>query len=159
MTTDLELSNFRRLMRSGIPLREFGPAGAFDSALPKARDDEPGEGRSAIDVLLALKERISPEGLKSLCLALCKGEGAEDDDPASKFESPMESEAAQDEPGPFPGRPRPGGKMDPLKPAQDGKLSGHESDYFANLVGKPRSSAAERRFAEMYPGAAAVRIR
>ena len=141
-----------------MPLYQRGPVAAYDSALPKARDDEGEESRGFLDSMLALKEKMSPAGFRAMCMALCD-EGAEDDDPASEFESPMARELSQDEPEPFSGRPRPGGKMDPLRPAMDGKLSGHESDYFANLVGKPRSSAAERSFAAMYPGAAAIRVR
>ncbi|WP_413989361.1 hypothetical protein ACMDCR_25830 [Labrys okinawensis] len=55
-----------------------------------------------------------------------KAEEAEDDDP----------DMAGDEPEPFPGRPRPGGTMDPMKGAQDG--------------------AVRKRFADMHPGAPAV---
>jgi len=99
MVSDSELRRFRKFMASGIPRDYFrGAEGAFDAKL-KARDQETGEegeSRTYLDVLLDLKDRMSPEGFKSLLLALLD-----------------DGETAQDngEPPPFEGRPRPGGKI------------------------------------------------
>jgi hypothetical protein len=138
MIDKVTLKNFKRFMRSGIPLREFGPQGAFDSK-PRARDDEPDDkpAPSAIAGMIALRDRMSPEGFRALCNELCGGE-AEDGDPASQFTDPMDREMhqkAQDEPPPFKGRPRTGGAMDAM--AFD-KLS------------TPRRSKAEKSFAAMF---------
>jgi hypothetical protein len=102
MIDDVTLSNFRRFMQSGVPLKEFGPQGAFDSK-PRARDDDPDDkpAPSAIAGMLALRDRMSPEGFKALCDELCGGEAAEDGDPASQFSSPEarekpEAQRAQD---------------------------------------------------------------
>jgi len=47
MVDEVTLKNFKRFMRSGIPLREFGPQGAFDSAI-----EEPArERRDYIDAM------------------------------------------------------------------------------------------------------------
>jgi hypothetical protein len=113
LLTNRELSNFRKFV-TGIPLREFGQQGAFDAKPSRRASDEeeaPSEGRSAIDILLALQEKMSPEGFKALCMQLCD-EGAEDEDEET-FESPMDREltqtpggkfkSAMDEPEPFKG--------------------------------------------------------
>jgi hypothetical protein len=79
MIDDVTLSNFRRFMQSGIPLKEFGSQGAFDSAISKgrARDEEGGQP-SAIAGMIALRDRMSSEGFRALCDQLCDEDGAED---------------------------------------------------------------------------------
>ena len=111
---------------------KLGPIMAFDSKL-RARDEEgEPESRSAIDVLMSLKERMSPAGFKALVMSLLDDdEGAEDNDPAAEYTSPMDREMdqvqakqrkdnmwkadafrggrkAQDAPPPFKGMPRTG---------------------------------------------------
>jgi hypothetical protein len=150
MIDDVTLSNFRRFMQSGIPLKEFGPQGAFIAAIPKGRGRDEGGQPSAIMGMLALKAKMSPEGFKALCQELCGGE-AED----GEYETPqerLEAEAypggkrATDEPPPFKGRPRTGGAMDAMDAMAFDKLS------------TPRRTKAERSFDAMYPGAGDIKI-
>jgi hypothetical protein len=149
MIDEVTLKNFKRFMRSGIPLREFGPQGAFDSK-PRARDDEPEEAKrpSAIAGMIALRDKMSPEGFKALCMSLCDEDGAEDGEyetpeARNEAESFPDAKRATDEPPPFKGRPRPGGAMDAMA--------------FDKLA-KPRRTKADKSFASMYPGAGDIKL-
>jgi len=150
MIDDVTLSNFRRFMQSGLPLKECGPQGAFDSKPSRrARDeDDPSESRGDIVRLMkTLARGMSPENWAKWREELLE-DGAED---GEQYETPearndVESfpdmrKAATDEPPPFKGRPRPGGAMD--------------SVY--RLAAPPRTKA-ERSFSEMYPGAGDIKL-
>jgi hypothetical protein len=127
MISDGELRRFRKFMASGIPLDYWGPAGAYDSKPRRARDQDPEEGeskgRSYLDVILDLKDRMDPAGFRSLLMALL-------------------DETAQDagEPPPFEGRPRPGGKIDGGAgelPAMDAKAA---AGYRGRFPDAPKSA-------------------
>jgi len=136
MISDKELSNFRRFIRSGVPLKEFGPQGAFDSKPSRRGRDEEGGQPSAIAGMIALRDRMSPEGFKALCMSLCDEDGAEDGGEGEKYATPMERELAQ-------GKDRKRGAMDSM--AFD-KLS------------TPPSTKADKSFAAMYPGAGDIKL-
>ena len=158
MFNDGELRDFRAWMRD-CPF-DRSVQGAFDSKPRRARDDEPEESRGFLDAMLDLKAKMSPAGFRAMCMALCD-EGAEDDDPAGQFASPMDREMhqnAQDEPADFPGKPKTGGGMVPLKAAMDGRMTGQEGAYFSRLA-KPQRAPTSKSFEAMYPGAAAIKVR
>jgi len=167
MVSDVELKRFRAFMKSGIPTDYFGgPEGAYDSKPRRARDQEEGEepeeepkGRSAIDILLDLKDRMSKEGFRALCEALMD----KDDD---------EGEMAGDEPPDFVGRPNAGGKIsgggqgEPT--AMDSKAA---ADYRTRFPDAPsrtarhepeapkparRSTAADRAYSSRFPDASRI---
>jgi len=142
MIDNVTLSNFRRFMQSGIPLREFGAQGAFDSATSKgrARDDDPDDkpAPSAIEGMMALRNRMSPDGFRALCNELCGGE-AEDGDPAAQFSSPEAREKPE------------------AQRAQDRKRGAMDALAFDRLA-TPRRSKSEKTFSEMYPGAGDIKI-
>jgi hypothetical protein len=128
------IDDVTRFLR-GIPLREFGPQGAFDAAISKgrARDEEGGQP-SAIAGMIALRDKMSPEGFKALCMSLCDEDGAEDGDPASQFSSPEAHEKPE------------------AQRAQDRKAKGAMDMAFD---GPPRrKSSGEKSFAAMYGDAA-----
>jgi hypothetical protein len=165
MVSDRELSNFRRFMRSGIPMDQFGPHGAFDAKPSRrARDEEKGESRSYLDVILDLKAKMSRDDFKSLLMALLDDDGAEDDE----FETPMEREMSQLD--------KPADKRKATeKPAMDSAgvksfnamfpEAGHIKCGVAYAVASPyaahraSSTSAEKSFASMYPDAAAIKVR
>ena len=127
-----------------VPFGPRGPVAAYDAKPSRrARDDEP-EGRSGLDVLMALKERMSPEGFRAMCMALCDDDDAQDGDPASQFSSPMAREMdqakdrrkAKDAPADFPGKPRTGTAMDGLP------------DF--DRLGRPRATKSDKSFAAMF---------
>jgi hypothetical protein len=80
------LSNFRRFMQSGIPLKEFFPEGAFDSK-PSRRgrdEDDPSESRGDIARMMKTIARgMSPENWAKWREELLE-DGAED----GEFETP-----------------------------------------------------------------------
>jgi len=189
MIDEVTLSNFRRFMASGIPLTEFGPAGAFDSK-PKARDDEPEDAaRGLANILLAVKDALGDEGFKELCAKVCGDEpeeAAEDDeptsgDPAGQFETPMAREmnqkaqdkkrakdkkTAKDEPAPFKGEPETkamDSAGDPrfafLADAQRVKPARPGNAYGAVSSKAARSGATSASFEAMYPAASKVQVR
>jgi hypothetical protein len=145
MIDNVTLSNFRRFMQSGVPLKEFGPQGAFDSK-PSRRgrdEDDPSESRGDIARMMKTIARgMSPENWAKWREELLE-DGAEDGEYTTP-EDRLEAEAypggkrATDEPAPFKGRPRPGGAMDGL--AFDGPPR--------------RKSSGEKSFAAMYGDAA-----
>ena len=64
------LSNFRSFMASGIPLTEFGPAGAFDASR-RPSDAEPEDAaRGFANILLAVREHWR-RGFQQLCAKVC----------------------------------------------------------------------------------------
>jgi hypothetical protein len=162
MIDKVTLSNFRRFMQSGIPLREFGPQGAFDSK-PRARDDEPDdkparERRDYIDAMDELAGKISPEAFDTICDAIrgkwAKDRKARDGDPASQFKDPMDREMHQT--------------------AQDSKLLAFDATYpgaanikrgasyspVASYSGdRTGSSKAERELSDMIPGFGDIKVR
>jgi hypothetical protein len=178
------LSNFRRFMASGIPLTEFGPQGAFDTAMRKAKDDAPSAGRAVELVMKALEQKLGPDAFEALCDRICGEEAdepeAEDDDPATEFETPearemadakdkkaKDKKTAKDSPPDFPGCPKTGA----MDAAGDKRF-----DFVADMVRvkpdsgtgytdrtsrarrAPSTASAERSFGEMY-GAAAANIK
>lgn len=115
-------------LRLGPIVRDDRPKMAFDA---KPARDEGGKGISAIDVLLRLKERMSPEGFRALLKGFLD---VLDDGEAEK--------RGQDEPAPFKGRPRPGGAMDAMA--------------FDRMASRPMT-CAEKSFAKMFPDAAKIK--
>jgi hypothetical protein len=133
----------RKYSTPQVFLRSLG----LDAAIPKARDDEPAP--SAIAGMIALRDRMSPEGFRALCNELCGGE-AEDGEFATPEERADEesfpaAKRASDEPPFFKGRPKTGGAMDGVSLAFD-KLS------------TPRRTKVERSFSEMFPGAGDIKL-
>ncbi len=137
---------------------------AFDSAIEEA----PGEPSGDVVGLLKLLARMSPEdwaGLQSYLLDIL-GESAEDDNLLESEMLPMDDprafpsrkrNAAMDQPPDFPGKPRTGGKMVPLKSAMDGKIMASDADYFDRLA-RPHRTAAEQSFKAMFPEAAHIKV-
>jgi hypothetical protein len=139
MIDEVTLKNFKRFLR-GIPLREFGPQGAFDAAISKgrAREDEPDDKparRDYIDAMDELAGKVSPEAFDTICDAIrtkwAKDRKARD----GEFSSPMDRNDAES----FPNAKRATSAMDAM--AFD-KLS------------TPRSTKADKSFAAMYGDAA-----
>jgi hypothetical protein len=159
MLSDRALSNFTRFMQSrGIRPRDFGPGGAYDSMPRRARDDEPAP--NAIEAMMELRDKMSPEGFRALCQELCGGQ-AEDgekyatpEDRADAESFPDVRKAATDEPPFFKGRPRTGGAMDAM--AFDGppRRKSQADKSFENMYG---SAALNIKNADLYPTATRVR--
>jgi hypothetical protein len=128
MIDEVTLKNFKRSLR-GIPLREFGPQGAFDSKPSRRGRDEEGGQPSAIAGMIALRDRMSPEGFKALCMSLCDEDGAQD------FETPEDRNDSES----FPNAKR---------------ATAMDAMAFDKLA-KPRgTSRADKSFAAMYGDAA-----
>jgi hypothetical protein len=163
LLTDRELGNFarflrrspegafdaamRKRLRSGIPLRAFGKGGALDSAGPMDEILDFCRGRG-----------MSDADCEKLGAMLGQQDQDDDADTATDADWSNEDEAqfqqlhkrraasgvAEDEPEPFPGRPRPGGTMDPIKPsrqASDSRQSARASDLeaFKARIGDTRT--------------------
>jgi len=178
MIDETTLSNFRRFMRSGIPLTEFGPQGAFDSK-PKARDADPeSAARGLANILLAVKDALGDEGFRELCDRLCDEPEAEadDEDPATEFASPTEREMddkpakdrrkAKDEPAPFKGEPETKAmdaasdkRFDFIADAQRVKPSQPGAAYGDVSSRASRSGATSASFEKLYPDASKVQVR
>jgi hypothetical protein len=135
------LSNFRRFMQSGIPLREFSTQGAFDSK-PRARDDDPDDKparRDYIDAMDELAGKVSPEAFDTICDAIrakwAKDRKARD----GEFATPEDRADAES----FPAAKRATSALDAMA--------------FDRLA-KPRSSKSEKSFSEMFPGAGDIKL-
>jgi hypothetical protein len=158
MLTDRELANFRNFTK-GIPLRHFSPGGAFDAKPSRRGRDEEGGQPNAIEAMLELRAKMSPEGFKALCAELCGGE-AEDESESEKFETPEAREAAQgkdrrrakDAPPDFPGCPKTGA-MDMAFDGPPRRKSKAEAS-FAKMFGE---SALGIKNADPYPIASRTR--
>jgi hypothetical protein len=160
MVDEVTLKNFKRFMRSGIPLREFSPGGAFDSAI-----EEPArERRDYIDAMDELAGKVSPEAFDTICDAIrakwAKDRKARD---GEQFETPEErsdaesfpnAKRASDEPPYFKGRPKTGGAMDGM--AFDGppRRKSKADKSFENMYG---SAALNIKNADLYPTATRTR--
>jgi hypothetical protein len=107
--------------------------------MPKGRDNEPAP--SAIAGMIALRDKMSAEGFRALCMSLCDEDGAEDGEYATPHER-LEDEAY------------PGGKRatDKGRGAMDGV-----SLAFDRLA-TPRRSKSEKSFNEMFPGAGDIKL-
>lgn len=178
----------RRRGPGGIDLRHFGPGGAFDAAAYRtsaryrlgfdarrgAKDDVEGAGSATQRLLARLAAKLSPddfEDMKDEIFEMC-GRGVSD--PTEDDELP--DDMGEDDPPDFPGMPRTGGTMAPLKrkPAMDSRrataarsfasmhpdaarLAADALPSVAPPVDAP-SQQARNSFAEMFPGAMDIGI-
>jgi hypothetical protein len=136
MVDAVTLSNFRRFMASGVPLREFGVQGAFDSKPSRRARDEEGMPESRGDIARMMKtiaRGMSPENWAKWREELLD-DGAED----GEYTTPEERADSES----FPNAK---------------KATAMDAMAFDKLA-TPRSTKADKTFAAMYPGAGDIKI-
>jgi hypothetical protein len=113
--------------RYGLRGRRFARDDNQDPSQGGEEDDASGMGQ----VKTFLQNRLSPEDWQRLCQMMdALGGGGGQEGPSGNHYDPPDSvpdEQAKDEPAPFPGRPRPGGKM-----GQDARPRSYHDEFPSN---------------------------